>query len=220
LKNIVVFILASLIFIGVLLMTSISYEYISFDQTPAFLQTKYYLLGSKPWTISFYLHVFSSVFVLFFGLFQFIPFIVEHHPRFHRMCGLLYSSILLLISAPSGLVLAYHANGGIAAKTSFLTLTILWFVFTAMGLYYAMNRKFEVHAQYQLRSYALTLSALSLRFYAMIISIIGVDALPSDKYILIAWLSWVPNLLIAEWLIKGDVISKVFFRKNLVNTIN
>ena len=50
-----------------------------------------------------------------------------------------------------------------------------------------------------LRSYALTLAAVTLRLYmpAFAIAGVGFDA----AYPLIAWLCWVPNLVVVEWLV-------------------
>ncbi len=50
------------------------------------------------------------------------------------------------------------------------------------------------------RSYALTLSALSFRLLVLILPPF-VQLAGAEMYTLIAWLSWVPNLLIAEILI-------------------
>jgi len=52
-----------------------------------------------------------------------------------------------------------------------------------------------------IRSYALTLSAVMLRTWKIIIlSVVYVD--PLHLYMIDAWLGFVPNLLFAEWLIR------------------
>ena len=52
-----------------------------------------------------------------------------------------------------------------------------------------------------IRSYALTLSAITLRIYTVAFSFFNVPARPVEIYITTAWLSWVPNLIIAEMII-------------------
>jgi hypothetical protein len=47
-----------------------------------------------------------------------------------------------------------------------------------------------------IRSFALTLAAVTLRFYLPIPPSLGYDF--DDGYRAIAWLSWVPNLMLAE----------------------
>jgi hypothetical protein len=54
------------------------------------------------------------------------------------------------------------------------------------------------------RSYALTLSALTLRSYAMLIGLLNIEIRPASAYILISWLSWTLNLVVAEvWIRSG-----------------
>ena len=49
------------------------------------------------------------------------------------------------------------------------------------------------------RSYALTLAAVTLRFY---LPASLANGLPFEAvYAVIAWACWVPNLIVAEWLV-------------------
>lgn len=59
-----------------------------------------------------------------------------------------------------------------------------------------------------IRSYALTLSAITLRLYTIMFDYLQIDARPVDIYITTAWLSWVPNLLVAELIINSWKIPK------------
>ena len=52
-----------------------------------------------------------------------------------------------------------------------------------------------------IRSYALTLSALTLRAWKWGITN-SFELPPMDVYRAVAWLGWVPNLLLAEWIIR------------------
>jgi len=47
------------------------------------------------------------------------------------------------------------------------------------------------------RSIALTLAAVTLRIYIPLGVVLGLPVEPS--YQVIAWLCWVPNLVVAEW---------------------
>jgi hypothetical protein len=51
-----------------------------------------------------------------------------------------------------------------------------------------------------MRSFALALSAITLRSWKVIL-VVCFDTAPMDTYKIIAWLGWIPNLLIAEYLI-------------------
>ena len=62
---------------------------------------------------------------------------------------------------------------------------------------------FLSHTKWNIRSYALTLSAVTLRFYAYLFDVFEVQMGPKETYILLAYLSWIPNLIIAQFLIWG-----------------
>lgn len=53
-----------------------------------------------------------------------------------------------------------------------------------------------------IRSYALTLSAVTLRFYAYLFDVFNVAIGPRETYIILAYLGWIPNLLFAEIMIR------------------
>jgi hypothetical protein len=55
------------------------------------------------------------------------------------------------------------------------------------------------HRAWMIRSYALCLAAVTLRLY---LPLFGLAGLPFEvAYPAIAWLCWVPNLVVAEWLV-------------------
>lgn len=121
--------------------------------------------------------------------------------------------ILLIVSGPAAFIMSIYANGGIAAQASFILMCTLWYAFTLISLIKIYQKKYYSHANFLLRSFVLTCSALTLRFYAMLLSYTNIDAMPREKYILIAWLSWIPNLLIAEWIIQSGLLKKIFTLK-------
>ena len=98
--------------------------------------------------------------------------------------------------------MAFYANGGLPARISFVILALLWLYTTAMGWYYARQHQWLPHGAMMLRSYALTLSAVSLRLYAYLIDILNIPLRPRAAYVLIAWLSWTLNLIVAELIIR------------------
>ncbi|WP_250637311.1 DUF2306 domain-containing protein [Stenotrophomonas rhizophila] len=53
-----------------------------------------------------------------------------------------------------------------------------------------------------MRNFSLTLAAVTLRIYLPSSMVLGI---PFDiAYPIIAWLCWLPNLLLAEWLFYGS----------------
>jgi hypothetical protein len=99
------------------------------------------------------------------------------------------------------MIMAIYANGLLPAKTAFVVLDCLWFWFTYRGITEIKNKNVIAHKEYMIRSYALTLSAVTLRTWKIIISsFVHIDPLP--LYMIDAWMGFVPNLLFAEWLIR------------------
>lgn len=187
-----------------------SYQYTNLIPNFGFLETKQFIAYSLHWRISFYIHVFTSSLLLICGAVQFIPFIIRKYTHIHRISGYIYSIVVLFFSGPSAFIMSYYANGGAAAQCSFLLVSTIWYLSTVYALVAVKQNKYMLHASFMLRSFLLSCSALTLRLYAMILSYLHTDIAPREKYILIAWLSWVPNLLIAEWVIQSGVLKALF----------
>jgi hypothetical protein len=185
-------------------MLKIILPYFSFRYDVDFLLTKQAILHIDIWRWAFYIHICTSLFVLFFGIFQFVKPLLNKFPSLHRMLGKAYILLILVFSAPSGLVMAFYANGGIWAKISFIIISVLWWVFTYAAYVKIINKNIEDHISFMIRSYALTLTAISLRTYVVILPFF-VHLHGKEMYVLVAWLSWIPNLLIAEGLIRTRV---------------
>lgn len=197
---------------AIYLLILLSIPYLTLEPNIDFLTTKQYVYHIKSWKWSFYLHVFSSSFIIFSGLFQFNRWTINKHPRIHKTLGYIYISLLLLISGPAGLIMSLYANGGIYAQISFVSLSLCWILFTLIAFILVLQRKYVQHGKWLLRSYALTLSAVTLRLYLMLIHYFNVDINPIDSYILVAYLSWVPNLIVAEIMIQRNFVEKLMMK--------
>lgn len=189
-----------------LLMVQITLRYIPPGSEISFLQIKQTeVSGIKAYLPVFYIHVYSAIFVLLAGFTQFDARILSKYPKVHRGLGYCYVGFVLLLAAPSGIFIGWFANGGLIAKTSFVILGVLWFWFTAKAAQLILKRKIAAHKQFMYRSFALATSAITLRLWKVILVYLFHPA-PMDVYQIIAWLGWIPNLLIAEWLIKKKII--------------
>lgn len=183
------------------LMLEITLQYIPIRTDAAFLQIKQDYIHITPWRIAFFVHVFSSMLVLVAGFTQFSRYLLSHYKKLHRVIGKIYVIDILFITGPASFIMALLANGGISSRIAFTTLAILWMVTTAKAWRSAMARQFTAHKEWMLRSYALTLSAVTLRAWKwMLIALFHLR--PLNTYMIVAWLGFVPNLLFAEWLIR------------------
>ncbi|MDQ1098135.1 MULTISPECIES: DUF2306 domain-containing protein [Chryseobacterium] len=182
------------------LMLQITLEYVPLRTDVSFLMIKQTEVWHRPeYLCFFYTHVYTSIFVLLSGFLSIIrrDFGIKN---FHRNAGKAYIFLILLLAAPSGIYMGIFANGGVFSKIAFVMLGCLWWFSTFRAYRFATQRKFREHKQWMWRSFALTLSAVTLRMWKVIIVYLC-HPNPMDVYQIIAWLGWVPNILLIEYLI-------------------
>ncbi|WP_264558137.1 DUF2306 domain-containing protein [Flavobacterium sp. N2270] len=197
-------------FTFLLLLITLQYIPLNFEVT--FLKLKQEEVKLSYYNIAFFTHVYTSIFLVLIGWIQFWTFFRKKYTNLHRLIGKFYILIILMFSGPSALIMGCFANGGIYSKISFIILSILWLLFTYMSYSYAKNQNFREHQKFAIRSFALTLSAISLRLFKYIIVFLF-HPLPMDTYRIVSWLGWVFNLIIAE------IIIIYIFRNKIKNGI-
>jgi len=94
------------------LLVLLSLPFTSFERNIGFLETKQLIHHNKIWLWSFYIHVFSSPFIIISGLLQFNRWIIKNKPGIHKTAGYIYVVVVLFISGPSAFVMSLHATGG------------------------------------------------------------------------------------------------------------
>ena len=154
---------------------------------------------------AFYLHVFASVFALALGPFQFSAGLRARRPVLHRWCGRLYLGLGVLVGGMAGLYLAMYAFGGLVGRLGFACLALAW-LYTGLRAFLAIRaRDIAAHRRWMVRNFALTFAAVTLRLWLPAAVISGAPFAPA--YAVIAWLCWVPNLVLAEWLFNSDAVT-------------
>ena len=155
-------------------------------------------------TLALLLHVGGMMFAALLGPFQFLRSLRARRPRVHRLMGRLYVTGAI-VGGLSGVQLAQYAATGAAAGIGFALLGVLVLVTTVMAFVRIRDGQVQAHREWMTRSYALIFAAVTLRLYQPFTQAwLGEDA----GYIAVAWISWIPNLLVAEWLIRTTVRSR------------
>lgn len=187
------------------LMLRLTLEYITTKTDVSFLMIKQTEVTSQPeYLWFFYTHVYTSIFVLLSG---FVAIIRKNFgiKNLHQQSGKIYLFLILVFAAPSGIYMGWFANGGFFAKLSFVILGIFWWISTYKAYQFARERKFDLHKKWMWRSFALTLSAITLRIWKLII-VYFFQLNPMDVYEIVAWLGWIPNVLLIELLIRKKIL--------------
>ncbi len=182
------------------LLLEITLQYYPIDFDVAFLRIKQDEMQFWYYKLAFYVHVASAIFCLLAGFTQFSGSLRQRFPSIHRLIGWIYIVTILIFAAPSGLLMGYYANGGWSSQLAFCLLAILWFATTYIAWRSLAKSDYLTHQKYMLRSFALTLSAITLRLWKYVIVLIW-HPRPMDVYQIVAWLGWVLNLAIAEYFI-------------------
>jgi len=147
-------------------------------------------------SVAVYTHVFASAVALALGPFQFSSRIRARRITVHRWLGRAYLGVGVLLGGLSGLYMSLNAFGGIAARLGFGCLALAW-LFTGLCAFRAVRaRDLASHRRWMVRNFALTFAAVTLRLYLPVPITAGVAF--EAAYPVIAWLCWVPNLVLAE----------------------
>lgn len=150
--------------------------------------------------IGIYTHIFCSAIALLLGPFQFSSRLRRSRPAIHRATGRIYLGVGVAIGGLSGLYMAAYAHGGIVSKLGFATLAVLWLYTGARAYAAARGGDFAAHRSWMIFNFALTFAAVTLRIHLLAFFIAGFRF--ESFYPFIAWLAWVPNMLVAAFIVR------------------
>jgi len=146
------------------------------------------------------MHIIAAMLAILIGPFQFLPGLRKGRLlKVHRWLGRVYL-LSILFGGIGGLYMAQFAYGGIITELGFGALASLWLYSGYRAYRHIRNKEIEQHREWMIRNYALTLAGLMLRVWVPLSGPAGIDF--TTAYMFIGWLCWVPNLLVAEWIIR------------------
>jgi uncharacterized membrane protein len=144
-------------------------------------------------------HIAGGMGALLAGPWQFSEGIRARRLNLHRWLGRFYL-VEVGLGSIAGFAMALVSEGGLATHLGFGTLAVLW-LFTGLQAYSKVRRgDIVAHRQWMIRNFALTLAAVTLRNF-MPLMLFALHWPFRQSYIAVSWLCWVPNLLLAEWMI-------------------
>lgn len=157
---------------------------------------------------AFYAHIVAGGLALVVGPFQFWRGLRDRHRSVHRWIGRGYLAAVA-IAGVAGLVIAPFSEAGLAGLVGFGTLAVLWLATTWRAYRAIRSGDVANHRAWMMRNFALTYAAVTLRLWLGLL--LGLQALPggfdfdaafANAYGVVPFLAWLPNLVVAEWLIR------------------
>lgn len=167
------------------------------DAPTAGIAGHFYQVLEERW-LRFAAHFVFGPIALIVGPFQMLASLRARRRQVHRTLGWVYA-VCVAIAGVAGLILSVDAFGGLATSMGFGLLAVIWLTFTGLAVWNARARRFDVHRRWMVRSFALTFAAVTLRIYIPLLASTGAPF--EQVYQTVAWLSWVPNLMVAEILL-------------------
>lgn len=154
------------------------------------------LFGNLP--VSTALHLSAGIVAIVLGAFQVNSRLRARFLPMHRWSGRIYV-VAVLVGGVAGLILASNSFGGLVTHFGFGFMAVFWLSTTVIAYVSIRRGDVQAHRAWMLRSYALTLAAVTLRIYIPLSQVAGIEF--EQAYQTISWLCWVPNLLIVEWFV-------------------
>lgn len=151
-------------------------------------------------TVGILTHVFGAALALLLGPLQFAERWRRVKPAVHRNLGRAYLALGVLPGGVAGLYMAFHAYGGATAQLGFAVLAVWWLATACLAYVTVRRRDFVAHRAWMIRNFACTFAAVTLRIQLGSSFGLGIDF--DVFYPIIAWSSWVPNLIAAELLLR------------------
>lgn len=175
--------------------------YFSFRLDVHFLKEKQDVVHNLFWITAFYIHISGGMLAIITGPVQFLKAVRSRYWAFHRAVGKVYLFAILIMAGPSGLFMAFYAEGGPISIVGFTVMALLWLFTTWKALEAIRARKINEHRNWMVRSYAMCFAAVTLRLWMPTATYyLGIS--PEFAVTVSAWVSWIPNLIVAELLIR------------------
>lgn len=150
------------------------------------------------------LHIAGGMGALLAGPWQFSEKLRARALNLHRWLGRFYL-LEVTLGSIAGFAMATVSEQGLPTHLGFGALAVLWF-FTGLQAYRKVRAGNIIsHRQWMIRNFALTLAAVTLRNY-MPLMLFALHWSFRTTYITVSWLCWVPNLVVAEWLIRRQSV--------------
>ncbi|MGH9156686.1 MAG: DUF2306 domain-containing protein [Acidimicrobiales bacterium] len=137
------------------------------------------------------------------GPFQFLRSFRDRHRSLHRATGRVFLTGAM-IGGLGGLYMSFHSASGAASGIGFGLLAVAVLATGAMAFAAIKRGDVQTHREWMTRCFSLILAAVTLRLYLPFLEVAFGEY---RGFAIVAWACWVPNLVVAEWLIRARLRS-------------
>lgn len=148
------------------------------------------------YSAAFYVHLIVGPLTLLLGLLLLSARFRQLAPSWHRRIGRVQLAAILMLLAPSGLVLAPYAFTGAVAAAGLGTLAVATAACAMSGWRAVIRRRFAEHRRWMTRTFLLLCSAVVIRLMGGAATVTGID--DPQWYTVATWTSWSVPLLAFE----------------------
>lgn len=171
-------------------------------------------LKARPWGI--FPHALFGAIALAAGPLQFHPRI-QMRTALHRRLGMAYIAGALLVGT-AGVYMGVYAFGGMVSQTGFVLMGLGTVAATAIAYRHIRMGHYRAHREWMMRSFAFIFGAPTQRLW-LIALLIASQGDFDLIYPWTAWLAWVPNLIVAEWLVRRSRREPVRFGGRVIESL-
>lgn len=152
----------------------------------------------RPWSI--FIHAGFGALGLLLCLMQISSAIRRGNPAVHRWAGRVTVPVAV-VAGLAGLHLAFYSYGGTITHIGFGLLALGTIACPLVGWKAMREKDLARHRAWMIRTFALLFSAVTLRIELFALAEIYGAFLPA--YRTVSWLCWVPNVAVAEMMIRA-----------------
>lgn len=168
-----------------------THGFVYFNYKPE-VYTGYYWYRA-PWLLG---HVVLGISATFIGSLQLIPALRKGYPALHRSLGKIYV-VCVVLSTLISFYLNATSKGPVIYRTGLFMLSIAWLLTTLMGYACARFGKIDMHREWMIKSFVLTLSFVTFRLVDDLLAKAGMDDLWERKG-LVNWACWAIPFFVTE----------------------
>lgn len=160
-----------------------------------------------------YIHIAAGSLALVIGPLQFVAAIRRRAPRIHRVVGRVYLGAVAIAAIASLAILPFN-SAAFVGLFGFGALAVLWLITLVKAVVAIRRGDVPNHRAWMMRNYALTFAAPTLRLWLGVLimvqvlaatssgAAVDIDVIFATAYAAVPFLCWIPNLIVAEWLIR------------------